>query len=240
MNADTTAKWSRRYQTALHKHLEQGPGASLKPAFGLGRQAVALGMETLDLARCHGQTLMALVSPNGSSRTRQRMIRRAKRFFAETIVPIEKTHRAALKAAICVHQLTKTLRRRTLESFASIRHLERGLAQRQVAEAALKKSDDQHAKLLAEAHRLQKHLRHLTHEILSTQEDKRQKASRQLHDEIAQTLLAINIRLLMLKKSATADTKSVKKEIAKTQRIVKESVKRVGRFAHEFVIQHKT
>jgi len=219
--------------------LGQGPGASLQPALGLGRQAVALGFETLDLARFHAQALVALVSPRGSSRTRQRMIERAKNFFAETIVPIEKNHRAALKAAIRLHQLTNTLRRRTVESSASTRHLELGIAQRQTAEAALKKSAQQHAKLLTEAHRLQKHLRYLTHESLSTQENERQNTSRQLHDEIAQTLLAINLRLLTLKTSAKANTESLKKEIDNTQRLVKESVKSVNLFAHEFVIQHK-
>lgn len=83
MNAKT-AKWSRRYQTALSKHLAQGPGASLRPALGLGRQAVALGLETLDVAEFHEQALTTLASPGGASRTRPRMIKRAKSFFAET------------------------------------------------------------------------------------------------------------------------------------------------------------
>lgn len=239
MNAET-AKWSRRYQKALRKHLEQGPGASLQSALGLGRQAAAFGLETLDLARFHKQALTALVSPVGSSKTRQRMIERAKRFFAETIVPIEITHRAARKADIRVHQLTKTLRRRTVESSASTRYLERGIAKRQAVEAALKKSGKRHARLLAELHCLQKQLRDLTHTLLSTQEDERQKTSHQLHDDMAQALIAIDLRLLMLKKAAKTSTANLKKEIDKTQRMVKESVKWVNRFAHEFVIQHKT
>jgi len=239
MNTET-AKWSRRYQTALCKHLEQGPGASLQPAFGLGREAVALGLETLDLAKIHKQALMALVSPGGSSKTRQKMIELARNFFAETIVPIEKTHRAALKNNVRVNQLTQRLCRRTMESSASARRLERDIAQRQVEEAALKKSGIQHTQLLAEAHRLQRHLRHLTRASLSTQEDARQKISRQLHDEIAQTLLAINLRLLTLKTSAKLNTESLKKEIDKTQQLVKESAKSVNQFAHEFVLQHKT
>lgn len=235
-----TVKWSRHYQTALRKYLEQGPGASLQPALGLGRQAVALKLETLDLARIHKQALTTVVSPGGSSRTRQKMIKRAKRFFAETIVPIEKTHRAALKTDIRVNQLTKTLRRRTVESSASTRYLERGIAKRQSAEAALKKSGKRHARLLAELHRLQKHLRDLTHTLLLTREDERQKTGRQLHDDMAQALIAINLRLLMLKKAARSSTANIKKEIDNTQRMVKESAKWINRFAHEFVIQHKT
>jgi signal transduction histidine kinase len=235
-----TAKYFRRYQAALRKHLKQGPGASLQPALSLGSRIAALGLETLDLSRFHEQALMALLSPSDSSGARQRMIKRAKLFFAEAIVPIEKTHRAALKADVCVHQLTKTLRRRTVESSASTRYLERGIAKRQSVEAALKKSGKRHTKLLAELHRLQKQLRDLTRTSLLAQEDERQESSSQLHDDMAQALIAIDLRLLMLKKSARTSTANLRKEIDKTQQLVKKSVKRINLFAHEFVIQHKT
>jgi signal transduction histidine kinase len=239
MNAEM-AKWSRRYQAALSKYFAQGPGASLQPALGLGRRVAALGVEPLDLARFHKQALMALVPPGSSSSTRQKMIERAKIFFTETIVPIEKTHRAALKADLRVNQLTQTLRRRTAESSASTRCLKRSILLRHGAEQTLKQNGKRHIRLLAELHRLQKHLRDLTRTLLSTQEDERQKTSHQLHDDMAQALIAIDLRLLLLKKAARVSTVSLKKEIDKTQRLVKESVKRVNRFAHEFVIQNKT
>lgn len=101
MKADKNG-WPRLYLAALSKYLDQGPGASLRPALGLGRRAVALGLKTLDLARFHEHALMVL-APNGvSSRAGQRTIERAKRFFAETAVPVENSHRAALKAGIRV------------------------------------------------------------------------------------------------------------------------------------------
>jgi len=239
MNAETV-KWSRCYQTALRKHLAQGPGASLRPALKLGRRAAALGLETLDLAGFHEQALKPLVLPCDSSRTSQRIIKQAKTFFLEAIVPIEKTHRATLKAGIRVNQLTRTLRRRTMESSASARCLKRSIFLRQGAEQTLKNSGKRHDMLLAELHRLQKRLRDLTHTCLSVQENERQKMSFRLHDEIAQALIAIDLRLLSLKKAARAGTVRLKKEIAKTQRLVKESVRRIDRFAHEFGIQHKT
>jgi hypothetical protein len=68
---------SRRYQAALQEHLEQGPRASPQSADGLGRQALAMGMETLDLARIHEQARIALASPSYSSGTRDGMIKRA-------------------------------------------------------------------------------------------------------------------------------------------------------------------
>jgi signal transduction histidine kinase len=81
-------------------------------------------------------------------------------------------------------------------------------------------------------------LRHLTHQLLLAQEAKRTKLSRELHDEIAQTLLGINVRLLTLKKEATATTKGFKKEIASTQRLVGKSAKTISRFTRGYGKQH--
>lgn len=72
---------SRRYQAALRKHLKQGPQASGQPAQGLGRQAMTLGLETLDLARIHEHALITLVLPSDSPSIRGTMARRAGTFF---------------------------------------------------------------------------------------------------------------------------------------------------------------
>lgn len=234
------AGWARRYRAALRKHIEQGPRASLRPAYELGREAAVLGLETLDLAGIHAQALPTPASRGGSSRARRRMIERANKYFAETIVPIEKKHHAALEAAVSVNRLTRTLRRRTEESSASIRCLKRSVRLRQGTEQALKKSGVRRARILAELHRLQKRLLDLTCKSLSTQEDEKRAMSFRLHDEIAQALIAINLRLLTLKKGAKVNTASLKKEIANTQRMVKESTERIDQFTHEFGIQHET
>jgi signal transduction histidine kinase len=217
---------SRGYAAALRKHLKQGPRASLQPARGLGQRAAALGLETLDVARIHE----AAVSSLEASRSRDGIIKRAEMFFTEAITPIEKTHRAALKANARLNQLNKTIRRRTVDLAASDRHLKQGVVQRKAMEQSLKKSAGHYGRLVKESRRLQKHLRQLTHQILSAQEEERKKISRDLHDEIAQTLLGINVRLLTLKNGATANTGSLQKEIASTQWLVKESVKTMSRF----------
>ncbi len=239
MNAETV-KWSLRYQTALRKYLKQGPEATLRPVCGLGRKAVELGLETLDVARIHGQSMTSLASEEGSSMTRQRMIVRAKNFFTETIVPIEKTHRAALNANIRINQLTRTLHRRIDESSVSIRRLKQSILLRQGAEKTLKRNGKQHARLLTESHRLQKQLRDLTHTLILARENKRQKMSICLHDEIAQILIAIDFRLLSLKNAASISTVSLKKEIDDTQQMMKESVIKISSFTHKFDIQHET
>src|ERR1700677_3694226 len=85
---------SQRYAAALGKHLKQVPQAGLEPALALGRQTVAIGLETLDLARIHEQALVGLM-PGYSSRMRIIMTRRAAAFFTEANTLIEETHRAA-------------------------------------------------------------------------------------------------------------------------------------------------
>ena len=227
---------SQRYLKALRKHLKQGPRAGLQPAHDLGRQAAALNLETLDVARIHDGALAALEVSN----SRDGFIKRAEIFFAEAISPIEETHHAALKANVRLSKLNRTLGRRTVDLAASHRSLKQDIVQRKRVEQALKKSGEHSRKLLKESRRLQKHLQRLTHQLLSAQEDKRKQISRDLHDEIAQTLLGINIRLLTLKKEAAIDAGDLKKEIASTQRLVEKSVTIIKRFAREFGIYKKT
>ena len=220
---------SQRYVTALRKHLQQGPQASLQPARGLGRQAVSLGLETLEVAKIHEDALATLEA----SSSHDGIIQRAEIFFAEAVTPIEKTHRAALKAKVHLKQVNKTLDRRTMDLAASNQSLKQGIVRRKTVEAALKKSGGHSKKLLEESRRLQTHLQHLTHRILMAQEDKRKKMSRDLQDEIAQTLLGINVRLLTLKKEAAASAQGFKKDIASTQRLVDKAGRSIKRFARE-------
>ena len=227
---------SQRYVTALRKHLKQGPRADPQPALAVGRQAAALDLETLDMARIHEEALATLEA----SRSRDGTTKLAKIFFAEATTPIEETHRAALKTNVRLHQLRQRLGRRTADLAAANRSLKQGILGRQTVQQALKRSGQRSRKLLNESRRLQKHLQRLTHEILLAQEDKRKQISRDLQDEIAQTLLGINVRLLALKGEAAVNARGLQKEIASTQRLVDKSVKRMDRFAREFRIHHRT
>jgi signal transduction histidine kinase len=206
----------------------------------LGRQAVALGLESLDLARIHERALSMLVAPHDSARRRAIRVTRARAFFAEAATQIERTHRAALDSDVHISELSLALRQRTAESSSSARRLKRTIVRRRMAEADLKSSEQRHTRLLAGAHRLQTQLRHGTREKLLTQEKKRQSMSHQLHDDIAQTLLGIHVRLLALNKAAKASTAYLKKELASTRRLVKHSASRVKRIAHELGSQHET
>jgi signal transduction histidine kinase len=226
---------SGRYLAALRKHVKQRARASLEPARGLGRQAVAIGLETLDMARIHEGAIAAL----DASGSKDGIMERANIFFAEAVTPIEETHRPAVKATARLNRLNTMLRRRTADLDASKRSLKQGMARRKTAEAALKKSGEHYKTLLEESLALQGHLQRLTHRALSAQEDKRKKIGHELQDEIAQTLLGINVRLLTLKREAAVEDQGLQKEIASTQRIVHKSVKTINRFAREYGKPHE-
>ena len=115
--------------------------------------------------------------------------------------------------------------RRTAELAATNLQLKRGVLRRKSVEAALKKSGVHYTKLLKDSLHLQEGLRQLTHQVLAAQEEERKKISLELQDEVAQTLLGINVRLLSLKQESRINTKGLKLEIASTQRLVAKSAK---------------
>jgi len=99
-------------------------------------------------------------------------------------------------------------------------------------ETAAEKNGKDHKKCLEESLQLQKRLRQLTHQLLTAHEAERKTISRKLQDEIAQTLLGINIRLLSLKEESRKNTKGLKEVIARAQRSMVKSVTSVCRVAH--------
>jgi two-component system sensor histidine kinase DegS len=224
---------SRRYAAALRTYLKQGPRATLQPARGLGHRVMAVGLETLDVARIHEQALIAIVLPNDSPGTRFATVRRAGRFFAEVIIPIEKTHRTAREANIHFGHLNQTLRQRSVDLAVSNRQLQREILRRKGVEESLRKSEKHYGLLLEQSQRMQEQLRQLTRQLLLAQEEERKKISRELHDEIAQTLTGINVRLATLKTAATHNTRGLQNKISSAQRMVEKSVDIVHRFARE-------
>ena len=221
---------SQRYVKALRTYIKPGPGGNLQPALRLGRQAVVLGLETLELARIHERALAALEL----SKNKDGLAKRAEIFFTEAIAPIVETHRAARHNKDELARLNGTLDRRVAELAAANRQLQRSITRRESAEARLKDSGQHNARLLKESLQLQESLRHLTHRVLAEQEDERKKISFELQNEIAQTLLGINVRLLSLKEEARSNTEGLKNEIAGTQRLVVKSAKSIRRVAREF------
>ncbi len=221
------------YRAALRRHLKSGPAARLASALKLGRQAVALGLDTLDMALIHEQALIGQIPSELVAGVRNRMIKKAREFFAEAIVAMEATHRSAIEAKARMIRMKRDLTRRTADLAASNRQLQKEISRRKTMEETLRKSERHSSRLLADSRQLQSQLKHLSRRILLAQEEERKRISRELHDVIAQMLTGINIRLSSLKRTTAASTKGLNLDISRTQRMVEKSVDRVHQFARE-------
>lgn len=231
---------SERYESALRRHFAKASVASLHTAAELGRRAVALGMDTLDLARVHDHALTSLmIVKDRSPSERNDLAARGGIFFNEAISPIEATHGAANDAAAEMARLNETLENNAAELADSNRELKQSIIGRVKAEATLEASVSRSADLLRESRLQEEHLKQMTHEILAATEEDRKRMSLQLHDEVAQTLLGILVKLLALRKGIATNQADLTEEIATTQRLVKESVTAIGRFNGEFALKHE-
>jgi len=121
-----------------------------------------------------------------------------------------------------------------MEALVSANHeLKLEVARREATEKALQESQRVQGKLLDRACVMQEELRHLSHQILHVQEEERKRISRELHDQIAQTLVGLNVHLAALTQGAGKSSKGLNQRIARAQKIVEESVNIVHQFARE-------
>jgi signal transduction histidine kinase len=224
---------SQRYQVALRHRLSSPARASTRRAEGLGRAALSEGIETLDLAHIHGQALLAIMPAACSDSVRTRTVKQAGAFFLDALLPIEKTRRAMVESVEELKRSNEALRLRTTEITSSNKRLVDEIAQRAAAERQLRQSEARYRSLLAGSRQMQHRLRHLSHQVLLAQEAERKEISRELHDEIVQTLTGINVQLATLKIESGVSKKSFSKHISYTQRLVEKSVDIVHQFARD-------
>jgi signal transduction histidine kinase len=123
--------------------------------------------------------------------------------------------------------------KRIQPSFTERHLLEREITRRQAAEAANRKTKEQYDKLFSESQIMHGQLRDLTHRVISAHEEERKEISRELHDEIVQGLIGINIDLSALSKEVPSEVHPMKAKIARIQQMVEDSVKSLHRFARE-------
>jgi signal transduction histidine kinase len=195
----------------------------------------------LDLVKIHEQALITLLPLNTRSRTsvessvkrHNGTLDRAARFFVKALVPLASNHRGALKANGELRRANGTMYRKTADLVDTSRQLKRETKRREVLEAALERSERHFGQLLERSNEMQHHLRRLNHQLLMAQEDERKKISRELHDEIGQTLTAINVRLSTLRNQVSTDASGLRSRIVSTQRLLQRSLNAVHQFARE-------
>ena len=224
---------SARYLKTLRAHLGNKNAANGDLAQGIGRAALAGGLVTRDLARMHDTALVALAPSHDFNDTRNGAIKRAGFFFTQALRPLEAAQRATREAHRMLQRLNQTLRLHTAELAAGNRRLEHEITRRKAAELVIRESHAKYHKLFLESQVMQKKLRLLTHQIISAHEEERKEISRELHDEVVQTLVGINVELSALAHGASAGLRTLKAKIARTQRLVENSVNAVHQFARE-------
>lgn len=236
---DARTRLSARYLAVLRHYLgtpRPGDGAGART---LGRTALARGVTTSELALMHAQAVVALTSyelntPGDHTIKRAlESVHRAQMFFAETVVPLDAARAAAQKTAYTLQLRHDSLRLRSEALTRGNRRLEREIARRKAGETIIRRGRKEYQKLFAESQSMQRKLRLMTRQIILAQEEERKEISRELHDEVVQTLVGINVQLATLTKGASVGLETMKERIAQTQRLVANSVSAVHRFARE-------
>ncbi|MEO8206196.1 MAG: sensor histidine kinase [Chthoniobacterales bacterium] len=111
--------------------------------------------------------------------------------------------------------------------------LEKEIRRRYVVEAALKESERHQRQSLKKAEQMQGQLRDLSRAILDAQEEERRRISRELHDDVLQSLVGINVHLENLSRAAQLNVEQLPPKIILAQRLIAESVNSIHRFARE-------
>jgi signal transduction histidine kinase len=233
MTKEKALELSRRYFEALRSHLGARRPNGTAIARDLGRDVIASGRTARDLVRIHERSLAELAASHDFARAHHSLIRRAGKFLAAALVPVEKLHRGTRASFQQLQLRAETLRLHRAELAKANRQLRREVVRRQASEEAMKESNERNRQLHLESQIMQKKLRLVTRQVLTAQEEERRQISRELHDEVTQILIGIDVELTALGNAGVIEPKVLKAHIGRTQRLVKKSVNAVHRFARE-------
>jgi len=233
MKKTARRKLSARYLSELRAYLGSKRTANGDGAQEFGRTALAAGMAPLDVAVMHEKAVATLAAQDDFFDGRNGFNKRKGHFFTQALIPMEAAHRATREANLRLNQGNRTLRLHTAALARVNARLKREVARRRAGETTIKQGKEQYRHLYLESRVMQEKLRKLTRQIISAQEEERKEISRELHDEIVQTLIGISVELSTLKKGASLGMDALKARVARTQRLVANSVDAVHRFARE-------
>ena len=222
-----------RYLIALRAHLGRHSQRNGDRAQGLGRAAVIGGLVTRDLALMHEHALILLSEKYDFADTHNGSLKSAGYFFTQALVPLESAQRSTRQANRLLQERNDMLRLHTAELARGNRSLQREINRRKRGEVVIRDGRAEYQKLFRQSQLMQKKLRQVARQVLNAHEEERKKISRELHDEVVQTLVGINVSLSALGKGAVVGMHAFKIKIARTQRLVENSVNAVHQFARE-------
>jgi len=212
-------KLARFYAVTLQKYLENEQEAVLEHAYELGRTAIAQELGVLDVARIHQEALGKMLGSPAGRGSDGRLLKSAETFLLQSLSACEATHRG-------FREMNVKLQERN-------RELEAEIGERRRAESALQQSKKHYHRLFNEARAMQQSLRNLSNKILRTQEEERKRISRELHDEVGQSLTAISVTLATLKGNHLVNSNDSGQKLAETQSLLQETMETVHRFARD-------
>jgi PAS domain S-box-containing protein len=134
---------------------------------------------------------------------------------------------------ITARRQAEEARRRIDIMGATNRKLQGEIIRRKAVELSLRKSEQRAHQLLGHSRHLQNKLRQMSHQILLVQENQRKEISRELHDEISQLLLSINLHLAIFDSKTAINPKSIRRNVTRVRWLVEKSVRIVHDFARE-------
>ena len=224
---------ARRYAVTLKRYLKNQNETVLEQAYALGRWAAARRFGVLEMARVHQQAAAPLLASVARPAQRRQALQAAETFFLESLSPFEVTHRGFRETNRKLQLLIATLQKRNLDLAETNRKLGREIAERERSEKALRVSEQHLRELFNQARHMEENLRSLSNQILHVQEQERKNISRELHDEVGQTLTAISMNLHALKRNGTVNPELVQRKLTDTEQLLQQTMEIVHRFARE-------
>jgi PAS domain S-box-containing protein len=139
----------------------------------------------------------------------------------------------AVVVDISEHRRAEEAQSRLDVATAANSKLQLEIIRREAVEAALKQSEGNARRLLRESIKMQRQLRNMSHRLLQVQEEQRKEISRELHDQISQTLIGINIHMTTFAKAVKSDPRNAIQSTAPIRRLVTKAVETVHKFAQD-------
>lgn len=105
------------------------------------------------------------------------------------------------------------------------------IARRQAVVEALRESEAHQRDLLEQSCHMQAQLRAMSHQLIQAREEERKRISRDLHDEILQTLVGISLQLEALTRQSALSPQVLRQKVALTKRSVERAMATIHQFA---------